>query len=354
MDDKVTNKKNIQNEPINTNNIQDNNVQNNNIVNNNQISNNQSKNNTGLIIIIIILLTIIIGGVIYYFFIRKTDNGSSTPTPIVTPTPTPSVTPTPEPTPNANAKDKFISNKTYKSKDSKTTLTINEIEPLNEGYTHIHATYKGKKYTFNLFDSSITNDEYLSIDGDPDDGDVGQCSSMSLLLNLNTKSIEREVTGYISYKKTAKGYFFYESYCLGGYDRVAYDSNWKELGRLIYIDPQGYVYVLNNKKIIQYDIEGNKINENTTDAIYTGPGIVYNKTLYYVGDDKNGRYLYNNATNKKTQILNTTPGYDPYTGLDAEVKVELKLNNNKIEIKEWTETKYIFDPSTNELTEINK
>ena len=34
-------------------------------------------------------------------------------------------------------------------------MTINSVEPLDEGYSEMHVTYKGKKYTFGLFDSSI-------------------------------------------------------------------------------------------------------------------------------------------------------------------------------------------------------
>lgn len=258
--------------------------------------------------------------------------------------------------------NKLAANTTYTSRDGKETFTITKIEEYDEGTT-IRAKYQNAMYTFYADDYSYMEDRYLSSDGEPDVGGGGQCLTAGVVLNLKTKTLERISTKGMKFYNVIKGgggYFFTETECLGGYDRTLYDNNWNKLGRLIgyEADDQGNIYAYNNGKIVKYSYDGNKISETSTTAKYVGPAVIYNNTLYYMGEESSGGYLYNNDTNEKYKLYDQSIDFKedryPYSGLDVEALTNIILENNKILIRyESDEVGYTFDPNTKQLTKIN-
>ena len=118
------------------------------------------------------------------------------------------------------------------------------------------------------------------------------------------------------------------------------------------------MYAFDNGKIKKYNSNGSKISETNTTAKYTGPGVTYNNTLYYMGEETGGVYLYNNDTSEKYKIsdqsIDFKEGRYPYFGLDVEVFVRLSLENNKILINYNSDiSNFSYDISTKQLTKIN-
>ena len=310
----------------------------------------EKSNNNPVLIAIIIILLILLGVAGYFLFIKKDDNKTNEP--VVTPTPSAIPQETIEPV------EKLTANMTFKSKDGKSTLTVDSIDERDD----VHVTYNNKKYTLWTDPNSYVGD-YVSLAGDPDQGDGGQCNGASVILNLKTKTIEKIGTTdqpYYRVIKSSKGYFFNHSYCLSGYDTTVYDSNWNKLGRIVgdETDNDGYIYAYTNGKIVKFSPDGTKISEVSTTAKYTGAGLIYNNTLYYIGEETGGVYFYNNGTNDKFKIaeqsIDFKNGYYPYSGLDIEVFNRLTLENGKILINYDSENaNFSYDISTNQLTKLN-
>lgn len=258
--------------------------------------------------------------------------------------------------------NKLAANTTYTSRDGKDTFTITKIEEIDENTT-IRAKYKNMMYTFYVSEDSYKKDQFLSVDGEPDEGGGGQCHSTGVLLNLKTKTLERISTKGMKHYNVIKGgdgYFFTEVECLGGYDITLYDNNWNKLGRLVgnEVDGQGNIYAHNNEKIVKYSYNGKKISETSTTAKYTGPAVMYNNMLYYMGQESSGSYLYNNDTNEKYKLNDQNIDFNenryPYSGLDVEVFINIIIENGKILIRFAPgEYEYSFDPNTKQLAKIN-
>lgn len=345
---------------------------------NNAVNQTESKskvNNALVIIIIILVILLVIAG--YFLFIKNRDDKTSG-----QPTPPPTI-PTTEPnqsqeqeenkeqtqTPtqqNEESTNKLAANTIYKSRDGKSSLTVNSIESKKDGdisWKVAHISYNGKKYTFEVYDEDYKYGQYLTLDGDPDSGAGGQCYSAAVVLNLKNKTIEKFGTTGMPYYGVIKGkdgYFFTEGYCLSGYDTIVYDNNWKKLGQLVgyEADSYGNIYAYDNGKIIKYNSNGSKVSETSTSAKYTGPAVIYNNILYYMGEETGGVYIYNNDTGEKYKIsdqsIDFKEGRYPYSGLDVEAFISLSLENNKILIKyESEENKFSYDISTKQLTKIN-
>ena len=332
-----------------------NNIQNqNNVVNQTESKSNVNKT----LVIIIIILVILLGIAGYFLFIKNGDgktSGQTTP---------PATNPTADPNQSQkqdNTKYELADNTVYTSIDGKETFTVTKVDVKEEEDISIRAKYKDKMYTFYASDYSYV-DYYLSADGEPDVGVGGQCNSASVVLNLKSKTLERiSITNQKSYGviKGNDGYFFTEGYCLSGYDTIVYDNNWKKLGQIVghETDSQGNIYAFDNGKIMKYNSNGNKISETNATAKYVGPGLIYNNTLYYMGDENSGVYLYNNDTNEKykldDQSIDFKEGRYPYSGLDVDAFMKLTLENNKIMINyDSDEYGYSFDINSKQLTKL--
>jgi hypothetical protein len=310
----------------------------------------EKSNVNKVLVLIIVLLLILLGVAGYFLFIKKDDNKTNEP--VVTPTP-PAI---PQETPNEPV-EKLTAGMTFKSKDGKNTFKVVSIDEED----NVRATYNNKKYNFWLDVKSYVGD-YISMSGDPETGADGQCNGASVVLNLKTKTIEKMGTTdqpYYFVIKGSKGYFFAHSYCLSGYDTTVYDNNWNKLGRIISYatDSEGYVYVHTNGKIAKYSPDGTKVSEVSATVKYTGPGLIYNNTLYYIGEESGGVYFYNNGTNEKFKIAEQSfdfkEGNYPYTGLDIEVFTRLTLVDGKILINyEEEEANFSYDTTTNQLTKL--
>lgn len=334
-----------------------------------------------VLVVIIIILVILLGIAGYFLFIKKGDSGNE-------PTNAPpssqtdlsgekdkeqdkdetSTTPI---TPSNETTNKLAANTTYTSRDGKDTFTITKIDE-KDGTKYIRAKYKNMMYTFYVGDYSYEEDQFLAVEGEPDEGGGGQCNSSGVLLNLKTKTLERiSATGQFYYGviKGNNGYFYKEGYCLSGYDTTIYDSNWKKLGRLIgeKADSQGNIYVFLNGKVTKYNTSGNKLSETSTSAKYTGPGLIHNNILYYLGQESCVVYLYNNSTGEKFKISDTYVENDEvgppdkcderivqFTGLDVTEGIAMSLENNKILIKydNYDEWNYSFNINTKQITKI--
>ena len=344
---------------------------------NNQIPNNvtglESKENNGkknkIIIFLIFVIVLLLGGFLYYYFNHKDDKQGGGGTPVSTSTPVPStpVPSTPAPTNNKDDKkeiSKLTVNSVYKSKDGK-SLKVTKIEEQNDedgSWDDVYVTYDGKKYYFSVSSEDYKDAQYLSLYGDLESGSEGQCYSTGVLLNLKTKTIEKISTKgmyYYDIIKTNNGYFFTEAGCLGGYNKTVYDNNWKKLGRIIGTDAtsDGHVYIFDNGNIIEYDVNGNKIAETKTSAKITGPGLIYNNTLYYLSTENDGTYFMKNNSNEKYKVddeIKYKKGSNPYFGLDIEDEIKLELNNNKILIYfDPEEASYTYDINTKEIKKVS-
>ena len=339
-----------------------------------------NKNTNILLVVIIIILIILLGIAVYFLFIKK-ENGENkdqilqpTSTPIInyspesTITPEPSATSIPTSSPNTeskqNSKYKLASETTFKSKDGKKDIfTIDKIDlEESEGGNSFNATYNGNKFIFYINEWPIEVEQYVSFVGIPDSDYDTQCYPASVILDLKNMIIEKiNTVDQRNYEliKTNNGYFFIEGYCLSGYNKIAYDSNWKKLGRLVSIKPdnKGNIYTFNNGKIAKYDAKGNKIQEKNSPAIVTGPGLIYNDILYYLSTENDGTYLINNDTSEKYQLNNDKYNdIDPYMGLDVEDKTLLKLENNKIMIlfdSSDEKPQYSFDLNNKKIEKMN-
>ena len=85
---------------------------------------------------------------------------------------------------------------------------------------------------------------------------------------------------------------------------------------------------------------------------------MYNNTLYYMGQESSGSYLYNNDTNEKYKLNDQNIDFNenryPYSGLDIEVFINIIIENGKILIRFAPgEYEYSFDPNTKQLAKIN-
>lgn len=341
---------------------------------NNTVSQTPTKSNVNNALVIIIIVLVILLGIAGYFLFIKNGDGKTPGQPTSPPT-----IPTNEPNksqvqednnkeetkqPPSVTKDdtkyELADNTIYTSKDGKEKFTITKVD-VKEEDTSIRAKYKDKMYTFYASDYSYV-DYYLSVEGEPDVGGGGQCNSTGVILNLKSKTLERiSTTGqkYFNVIRGNDGYFFTEGYCLSGYDTIVYDNNWKKLGQLVghEADSKGNIHAHDNGKIIKYNPRGNKISETSTSAKYIGPAVIYNNTLYYMGEETGGVYLYNNDTGEKYKIsdqsIDFKEGRYPYTGLDVQVFMNLTLENNKIMINyDSDEYGYSFDINTKQLTKI--
>lgn len=354
-------------------------MENNNVTTNNdrQMPNESKSNINSILVIIIIILVILLGVAGYFLFIKNEKGEVEQPNNSqIQETKTQqqdseneetNTQPTTTPKEQTNeTTGKLVAKEIYKSRDGKSSLTVNSIETKKDGeltWKVVHINYNGKKYTFEASDEDYKYNQYLVLDGDSDSGDGGQCFSAATILNLNTKTIEKfGDTGqpYYDVIKGNKGYFFTEDYCLSGYDTILYDNNWKKLGQLVgnEVDSQGNIYAFDNGKIKKYNSNGSKISETNTTAKYTGPGVIYNNTLYYMGEETGGVYLYNNDTGEKYKIsdqsIDFKEGRYPYVGLDVEVFVRLSLENNKILINYDSDiSNFSYDITTKQLTKIN-
>ena len=344
---------------------------------NNTVNQAESKSNVNNALVIIIIVLVILLGISGYFLFMKNGNDKTPEQPTPPPTiPTNESTQSQEqeenkeqtqtPTQqNEESTNKLAANTIYKSRDGKSSLTVNSIESKKDGdisWEVAHISYNGKKYTFEVYDEDYKYGQYLTLDGDPDSGAGGQCHSAAVVLNIKNKTIEKFGTTGMPYYGVINGndgYFFTEGYCLSGYDTIVYDNNWKKLGQLVgdEADNQGNIYAFDNGKIIKYNSDGSKVSEKSTSAKYTGPGVLYNNTLYYMGEENSGVYLYSNDTNEKyklhDQSIDFKEGRYPYSGLDVEAFMNLTLENNKIMINyDSDEYGYSFDINTKQLTKL--